>query len=112
MLSGERVPSAFCNLSVVCLFWLGVIRGTPYPVYLAHLNRPSHKSSEDLLLFFEGIAFVHLSPSIYTFHDIRRNVADLPSPFLWGKFSILMIRFETKENDDEGYHQLKIDMEK
>jgi hypothetical protein len=30
-----------------------------------------------------GIAFVHLSPSIYTFHDIRRNVADLPSPFLW-----------------------------
>ncbi|WJX52644.1 hypothetical protein P8452_38735 [Trifolium repens] len=59
-----------------------------------------------------GIAFVHLSPSIYTFHDIRRNVADLPSPFLWGKFSILMIPFETKENDDEGYHQLKIDMEK
>ncbi|WJX65954.1 hypothetical protein P8452_50562 [Trifolium repens] len=49
MLSGVRVPSAFCNLSVVCLFWLGVIR-----VYLAHLNRPSHKSSEDLLLFFEG----------------------------------------------------------
>jgi hypothetical protein len=37
-----------------------------------------------------GIPFVHLSPSIYMFHDIHRNDADLPSPFLWGKFSLLI----------------------
>jgi hypothetical protein len=24
------------------------------------------------------------------FHDIHRNDADLPSPFLWGKFSLLI----------------------
>ncbi|KAK2424777.1 hypothetical protein QL285_035100 [Trifolium repens] len=71
-----------------------------------------------------GIPFVHLSPSIYMFHDIHRNDADLPSPFLWGKkvevglmymesiccFS--KISFEAEENDEEGYHQLKISMEK
>ncbi|WJX12654.1 hypothetical protein P8452_03125 [Trifolium repens] len=73
MLSGERVPSAFCNLSVVCLFWLGVIRGTPYPVYLAHLNRPSHKSSEDLLLFFEGKMEEEWSrPHVFFFGSYRR----------------------------------------
>jgi hypothetical protein len=33
-----------------------------------------------------GIPFVHLSPSIYMFHDIHRNDADLPSPFYGESF--------------------------